>query len=535
MTNLPDSADVSDPVAGNSYDQTPYRSFPFRQTHPDRLATIAQLFGLRSSPVDRCRVLELGCASGGNLLPMAEQFPLSTFLGIDGSARQIDDGNRLLRQLPLSNIELRHQDILTFTAEPGEFDYIICHGVYSWVPDHVQQRILDICKHYLASNGVAYVSYNTFPGWHMRGMIRDIMRYRAKSFDTPEAQLSQARGLLTFLSSSIKSEDNAYGILLRTELAAIGRSDDSYLLHEHLEEINEPVYFHQFAEKIEQVGLQYLGEADYGVMSLDNFPEHVRAMLQSVSRNTVETEQYMDFLRNRAFRQTLLCHRNLTLERSPRPQQLIKMRVASSAKPDSQVSVQSDDKITFRRGNSVLTTTDPVVKAAIVHLRSVWPKSFPFVELASIARSAVNLRTAAVNVDVMSPETVALAETLLRCFATAQVDLHVASPSFVTTISDHPKGSPLARLQAKTSSTVTNRLHETLTLDDLLRQILQALDGTRDKSGLITYLSAEVETGNLVVYEEGRRLSSVEDVSRFLGQNLDGALEALARMALLAE
>jgi methyltransferase-like protein/SAM-dependent methyltransferase len=466
---------------------------------------------------------------------MAEQFPQSQFLGIDGSARQIEDGNRLLRELAMPNVELRHQNIMEFDAAPGEFDYIICHGVYSWVPDHVQQRILEICKRNLAPRGIAYVSYNTFPGWHMRGMIRDIMRYRAQSFEAPETQLAQARGLLTFLSNSVKSEDNAYGILLRTELAAIERSDDSYLLHDHLEEVNQPLYFYQFAEKIETAGLQYLGEADYGVMSLDNFPEHIKAMLQSVSRNTMEAEQYMDFLRNRAFRQTLLCHRDLVLDRSSRPQQLINMRVASSARPDGDVNIQSGNQVVFRRGNSVLTTTDPVVKAAVVHLRNVWPQSVPFVELASIARSAVNIRTAAVNVDVMSPDTEALAETLLRCFATSQIDLHVASPSFVTTISERPRASPLAKLQAKTSAIVTNRLHESLSLDDLLRQILSGLNGTRDKTELTKYLYNEVENGNLVIYENGRRLSSTEDVCKFLDQTLDGVLENLSRMALLVE
>ena len=113
----------------SSYDETPYRSFPFRQSHPDRLATIALLFGLQTASVGKCRVLELGCASGGNLIPMAEQYPGSTFLGIDGSRRQIEDGHSLLEGLDLLNLELRHQDILVFTAEPGEFDFIICQAL----------------------------------------------------------------------------------------------------------------------------------------------------------------------------------------------------------------------------------------------------------------------------------------------------------------------------------------------------------------------------------------------------------------------
>ena len=135
-------------------------------------------------------------------------------------------------------------------------------------------------------------------GWRMRGMIRDIMRYRAQFFEAPEEKLNQARGLLTFLSNSVKSENNPYGMMLRSELESIVHSDDSYLLHEHLEDINEPVYFHTFAERASRAGLQYLGEADFGVMSVENFPEHIQGMLQSVSRDTVELEQYMDFLRN---------------------------------------------------------------------------------------------------------------------------------------------------------------------------------------------------------------------------------------------
>ena len=168
------------PVVSNSYDAVPYKSYPFKQTHPDRLATIALLFGLEPPPVERASILELGCASGGNLLPLAEQLPNGRFVGLDGSERQIRDGQRLLDALGFEHVELRHQDICEFEPGEGEFDYILCHGVYSWVGDDVQRRILEICRRGLAANGVAYVSYNTFPGWHMRGMIRDIMRYRAQ-------------------------------------------------------------------------------------------------------------------------------------------------------------------------------------------------------------------------------------------------------------------------------------------------------------------------------------------------------------------
>jgi len=124
-----------------SYDRVPYLSYLFRQTHPDRLATIATLFGLRPAPPDCCHVLELGCASGGNLIPMAEQLPQSKFLGIDSSIRQVRDGQSLIDELRLTNIELRCEDILGIEIDRGRFDYIISCGVFSWVPENVQERV----------------------------------------------------------------------------------------------------------------------------------------------------------------------------------------------------------------------------------------------------------------------------------------------------------------------------------------------------------------------------------------------------------
>ena len=106
---------------------------------------------------------------------MAEVFPNSTFLGIDASSRQIDDGNGSIAALGFRNITLTCEDLLNVDEAYGKFDYIIAHGVYSWVPDNVQQKIFFICKQNLSENGIAYVTYNTYPGWRLRGMIRDLM------------------------------------------------------------------------------------------------------------------------------------------------------------------------------------------------------------------------------------------------------------------------------------------------------------------------------------------------------------------------
>src|SRR5262249_49173778 len=148
---------MADPIA-ESYDRIPYDSTPRYATHPDCLATLATLMGMKPAPVERCRVLEIGCSTGGNLLSMAEALPEGRFVGIDLSAVQIETGQRVASALGLGNVRLEVRSLLDVDESFGQFDYIITHGVYSWVPQQVRDHLLKVCKTNLAPHGVAYVS-----------------------------------------------------------------------------------------------------------------------------------------------------------------------------------------------------------------------------------------------------------------------------------------------------------------------------------------------------------------------------------------
>lgn len=522
------------PATPNSYDEVPYKSYPYRQTHPDRLATIATLFGMQPPAIANCRVLELACASGGNLIPLALQLPRAKFLGIDLSSRELAEGRATIEALGLENIELRHANILDLGPELGEFDFIIAHGVYSWIPDAVQAKLLEVCRRHLSPQGVAYVSYNTYPGWRMRGMIRDMMCYRARSFDNPNDRLRQSRALLDFLSRSVPTEDNAYGILLKDELNQMREKDDSYLFHDYLEDVNQPLYFYQFVEAAEAQGLQYLGEADYRVMSVSNFPREVEAMLHSVSSNRVEMEQYMDFLRNRMFRQTLLCHREVTLDQRPSPQRILGLHVASPAKPETQpIDIHNRETVTFRGPSSVLTTSEPIVKAAMLQLGEAWPRSVPFATLFAAARSKLNPQPVVVDTAHVTYDTQQLAEPLLRCYATALVSLSVQPSAFALEVSLQPRATQLARLQAAGGNSVTNCQHNTVHLNDLERHVLPHLDGEHDRSAIVASLAKRVADGRLVIHEQGVPVIDATRISQVLTEAIEPCLERLARLALL--
>src|SRR5438034_569650 len=202
---------------GSSYDQIPYPSRAFPATHPDRLYTVARLSGMNPTPVERCRVLEIGCAAGGNLMPMAETLPQSTFVGLDFSTRQIATGNEIVSALGLKNIQLLHKDIMDVGPELGSFDYIIAHGVYSWVPERVRDRLLDICDKRLVPNGVAYISYNVYPGWALRRSIRDLMHFHVRNVADSAQQAAQSRELLMFLAASVFEAAENYAGILKNE------------------------------------------------------------------------------------------------------------------------------------------------------------------------------------------------------------------------------------------------------------------------------------------------------------------------------
>ena len=299
------------PPAADSYDEVPYPSAPYRGTHPSSIAALAHIFGMQAPDPTNCRVLELGCASGGNLLPMAQDLPGSHFVGIDLSARQVAAGQEQVTQLGLKNLELRHQSILDFAAGPGSFDYVLCHGVFSWVPRIVQDQILSIAARCLSPAGVIYVSYNTYPGWYLRGIVRDMLRYHAASFPDPQARISQSRELLKFLVKTAHGRTAAYTQVLRDEAEIIDGTSDAYLYHEHLEDVNQPFYFHEFVDRLSAAGLQYLAETDLPGMLSENLAPEISAMFEKTPM--LRQEQYMDFLTNRMFRCTLACRAGVQL------------------------------------------------------------------------------------------------------------------------------------------------------------------------------------------------------------------------------
>lgn len=524
---------MNDPLE-TSYDEIPYQSSAFHYTHPDRLAGVATLFGLKPPDVPTCRVLELGCAEGGNLIPMALGLPEGRFVGIDLSQKQIEIGHRMVEQLGLTNIDLRAMSILDLDDSFGTFDYILCHGVYSWVPEPVRAKILEVVGRNLAPDGVAYVSYNTYPGWHARGMIREMLGYHVRRFQEPRVQLQQARAFLDFLVKSSVYPDTVYTRMLRIEHEMLDKAQDSYLFHEHLESENHPYYFHEFCAHLDVHGLQYLSEATFSASEANLSPQ-TRQILDQLAPDPLEREQYVDFLCNRTFRRSLITRAGVAIDRSPDARVMERLYSATRVEPvDSTEADQLDGaKVDYRSTEKDvhLATNRPLVKIALWVLFERWPHAFRVDELWAEVRPLLARSDERELAEQDDPRP--LAEVLLRCALSNIVEVGVHPPRFAAVVGERPVASPLARLLAPGPMPAVNLRHRIINTSDFDDILLPLLDGTRDRTALLDALAERVAADDVTIYQNGEPVRDPATLRLALGDMLDAALRNLARNSLL--
>ncbi len=514
------------------YDAIPFPNLPVGRSQPEFLETVARLRGLRPVPAAGARVLELGCAAGRNLLPLAERYPGASFLGLDLSARQIELAVALTRRISLTNVDFQQRDILTLDAQLGTFDYIIAHGVYSWVDAPVRDKLLAVCRELLAPEGVAYVSYKTYPGWKLHDMFRHMMQYDSRQVASPTEKLARARQFLQFVHESLTG-DTPYETLARDDAALVLKQTDAYLWHDHLEAVSHPVYFEDFLAHARSHGLELLGDAGNGLRRVDYLGPELERQLAALTPDVMKREQFRDIIRNRGTRQTLLCHAGLAIEELPAAESLEGLYLEGALRPETgTIDLRSTAMERFTTASGLrIGTPQPLAKAALLHLGEAWPDFVRFEDL--VAAACQRLEAAGAQAHFPTEEIQRLNANLLDCCLGHVVNVHAESPAFAARPGDRPAASPLARTLAETSDVVVSRRHDAVRLDPFDRQVLRHLDGTLDREQLAERLVEDTVQGRLVVLEKGQRLTSPQDARRALSVTLPDSLNRLARAALL--
>ena len=462
------------------YDEVLYPNAPFAQTHPDRLATLAILFGMDPAPIHRCRVLELGCGDGSNLIPMAFANPAAQFLGLDVAAVAIRAGNQEIATLGLANIRLEHRDILDAGPELGTFDYVIAHGLYSWVPEPVRDKLLALAQAVLAPHGVAFVSYNALPGGRVRQIFRDMMLFHLGTVTDFEARIHGAREVVQWFQACQPSEEPS--AIFQSQVDSIMQRPPRVLYHDELGAVYHPVYFQEFAAHAARFGLQFLAEANYHDMQPGRLPAAVVAQIDRVAAaNRIVRDQYFDFMKCRMFRQTLLCHQTIVLPDAPLAARLPLLCAASAAKPvTAKPDLTAGVAEEFRGGQGTgVTTAHPLTKAVMLLLSEAWPQTL----------SIPDLLAAASRLAGEQPGPEGLAPILLATYSAGVIELHAQPPHCVARVSQFPTASQLARSQARRGRLMTTTRHTTVEVaDEKVRTLIGLLDGTRDFAALVREL-----------------------------------------------
>jgi SAM-dependent methyltransferase len=508
---------VSDAEA---YRRIPYPGLAFPQTHPDRLALLAILHGLDPAPPGTARVLEVGCADGMNLVSMAGHAPGLTAVGFDLLEPAL--GRAAVADLGLENVRLDQADLLD-PRDWGEFDYVVAHGVYAWVPEPVREALMALIARCLAPHGIAFVSYNALPGARLRTMLREIALLHIGEEGDPASRIARARELYDFIAPWAQDRPDAYGAVLAHELERLRRLPTSVLAHDDLGDRYEPVWLRDVVAHAGRHGLRYLGDAEPAELHADRQPPGVDEQLDALSGgDRVVWEQYADVLAGRAFRQTLLCRADAPADDAIDPTRL--ERLWFTATEDAGIgdapgdAEAEDDDAVYDAAAGAPVTNGSTGPAAVAQLALARPRALSFAEL----RGALG-----------GTDPAHLAEALWRAFRGGEVELSAAPARHVTVVSARPEASPVARWQAARGPELTNLRHDPVRLDDPLGRALVSLcDGTRDRAALVDALVHAVGR-ELALTVGGVPLTDGEVVRDQLASGLQHNLEILARLAML--
>jgi methyltransferase-like protein/2-polyprenyl-3-methyl-5-hydroxy-6-metoxy-1,4-benzoquinol methylase len=456
-------------------------------------------------------------------------------VGVDLAGTAIARGHALLHDIGLKNVTLRHTDLMEMAPNYGEFDYIIAHGLFAWVPQPVCDQILAICKNSLAPQGVAYISYNTLPGCHSRLMLREMVSFHNREFRDPQQQMKQALILLKLLSSSVAKEPDTYTQIVRDEYKRWSARAPEAFYHDELGHVFNPLYFHQFMEQARRSELQFLSEADFFDMVPHGLASNAVEVLDKIKEDIVLREQYMDFMRGRYFRKTLLCHERVSLNRSLKPNAVRAFYISTVAKSESPApSLEPGAKEIFEsEAGGKIVTADPLGRAMFWRLQESAPERFAFARLVEEVESCARQRFGFIpqaDQDVSSD----LAEFVWSTYGAGLLDLHRTLPPFVVRVTDKPMASPLARWQARRTDVVATLHHQTLKLGNAIHRGLLALcDGSRDRASLRADLVQVFDSGALDWLDgDGKPIRDMTVVGKAIDEELEEFLQKAARSAV---
>lgn len=364
----------------NPYDELPYRSFPIEWTAPERLTVASLLHGGPKPRLNGYRMLELGCADGANLLPLAHFRRDCEFVGIDGARTQVEIARQRRAALDLPNVEFIHADFTEARSRlSGQFDFVAAHGIFSWVNDEARDALLTLVAHHLKPGGLFYLNYNTFPGWKVRGMVRELLLAQTALEPSLAAKARRAQLIAAKLAASMALSDHPFSQLLGNELRFVNESDASYVAHEFLAEHNRAYWRREFLELVAQHGFEYVADADFNYSSGRTSQELTPKLLRDEEIANTRFEDVLDLVHYRQLHSPILT-RGRAVAGQVDAAEFAQLRMASCLAPCASEAVGNPCFEHPESGFQVEAKT-VTMQAALERLHGLWPRSLPVLEL----------------------------------------------------------------------------------------------------------------------------------------------------------
>ncbi len=499
------------------YEEVPYIGLPIPNAHPDRLAWTAHIFGGPKPNMNQARVLELGCGDGASLLPLAGFNPEWTLHGIDASPRAIQWANEVAVRSGLENITFTCADLAEVTIEPGTWDFVIAHGLYSWIDPTRRDQLRRLIRKALAPTGLAYVSFNAMPGWAMRGLARKLL------MDRPLVDPKEALD-----ASLARIPDTPWGRLLGHELRLARDARLDYLTHEYLAPHNDAFWLRHFVADMAQAGLRWLGDSQFDQVEGRGF-ESIRLEFGIPG---LEGEEHADILGGRQFHCAVLA-RDDAPERPPleRLRILDEAYISGSVTPSDATFVFDRSQIsTMRSAEGVeILVEEPLGKAALIELARIDPNGITLTELFTNARELLQRNGVAFDGPAAETE---VAEGVLRLWRMGVLSLRVRRGNVTVSMPARPAIPRFLRVEAEVRGQLSTPLAGALPLDSVATYLLPRIDGTRTPEQLGADAVYAEKAGDFVVTEAN--LETEDEIATYLRRRTLEFLTELAHWGLLA-
>lgn len=303
----------------------------------------ARLVGLQAVSPGNARVLEIGCASGHHLLPLAGRWPSARFTGIDFSGRAIRRARVLAEEAGFSNVDFHECALEAFTADDGPYDYIIAHGFFSWVPDEVKARLLSFCRDHLGANGLAVISFNVEAGWRSRRPLIEKSRAIQQFGGVDEM------AALELLKSVTKAPAD---LAIIDDMLAKG---PGILPFDDFAPVNDAWPLDRFVMAAEKSGMRWLGES----VASNNRPpdwaaeDEAEATRCFKNRPLLELHQWMDERSMRTFRAAMLCRADAALQARISTEVALDFELRPAGAPPGPMAARIHETLTDRGHSSV--------------------------------------------------------------------------------------------------------------------------------------------------------------------------------------